>query len=156
MIHTIGQWIEEHIRIPGLPAWASVLVLAFLMAITSIAITIFALVRIPADYFQGPHPPGITRWKHPVLRWTLRLFRNTLGWFLVLLGILLSFPGIPGQGLLTILLGLMLVEFPGKRRLEQRFVRWPRVRNAIDTLRTRFGREPLVLDEVTGPSDSKS
>lgn len=150
MFHQIGQWMEDHLTIPGLPTWASVLVISVAMAVISIAITVAALINIPRDYFRGPHPPRGTRWKHPALRWSLRIGHNILGWFLVVLGIILSLPGVPGQGLLTILLGLMLVEFPGKRRLEQRFVRWPRVRNGVDALRKRFGREPLELDE---PSD---
>jgi hypothetical protein len=147
LFKTIGQWIDDHIAIPGLPAWASVLIISLLMAAGSIAVTILALINIPADYFRGPHPPGDTRWKHPILRWTIRVSRNVLGWFLVMLGIILSFPGVPGQGLLTILLGLMLVEFPSKRRLEQRFVRWPRVRDSVNALRRRFGRAPLELDD---------
>jgi hypothetical protein len=30
----------------------------------------------------------------------------------------MSVPGVPGQGLLTILLGVMLLDFPGRRSLE--------------------------------------
>ncbi len=147
MFHKIGQWIEGHLTIPGLPTWASVVVCSVIMAAASIAVTIVALIRIPSDYFRGAHPPGETRWKHPILRWTIRIARNVLGWFLILLGIVLSFPGVPGQGLLTILLGLMLTEFPGKRRLEQRFVRWPRIHNGVNAMRKKFGRGPLELDE---------
>jgi Putative transmembrane protein (PGPGW) len=144
---SIGQWVVDYLAIPGIPGWASVVIISALMAVGSIAVTILALIRIPANYFRGPHPPGDTRWKHPVLRWTVRVFRNVVGWFLVLLGVIMSFPGVPGQGLLTILLGLMLVEFPGKRRMEQRFVRWPRVHDSVNALRKRFGQGPLELDD---------
>jgi hypothetical protein len=65
---------------------------------------------------------------------------------LVALGIVLSLPGVPGQGLLTVLLGLMLLDFPGRRRLEQKLLSRPSIVNAINHLRARFGKEPLELN----------
>ena len=67
--------------------------------------------------------------------------------FLVLLGGVLSVPGIPGQGLLTVVIGLVLLDFPGKRRLEQSILSRPGLRVRVNRLRARFGREPLVLDD---------
>jgi UPF0716 family protein affecting phage T7 exclusion len=69
-----------------------------------------------------------------------------LGVVLVVLGILMSVPGVPGQGFLTILLGIMLLDFPGKRNLEYKLVSRPQVLNAINKLRHRFGKPSLVLD----------
>jgi hypothetical protein len=69
-----------------------------------------------------------------------------LGAFLVLLGIVLSLPGVPGQGVLTILLGVMLLDFPGKRGLELKLVSRPKVLNTINRIRHRFDRPPLLLD----------
>jgi len=63
-----------------------------------------------------------------------------------LLGIVMSLPGIPGQGVLTILLGIMLLDLPGKRRLEQKILSKPRVLEKINRLRQKFSRPPLVLD----------
>lgn len=151
VIDTLGQWLDDHLTIPGLPVWVSVVLIAMVLAAISVGVTMVALIYLPTDYFCGTKPPDGLRVRHPILRWTLRITRNLLGWFLVILGILLSFPGIPGQGLLTILLGLILVEFPGKRRLEQKFVRWPRIRNAVNSLRQRFGREPLKLEPDSKP-----
>ncbi|MFL5329797.1 MAG: hypothetical protein ACJ8C4_12870 [Gemmataceae bacterium] len=146
MLDQIAAWVTKRLEIPGLPLWVSVVGLAILMAAGSIAVTALALVKIPADYFLGPHTPDWTRHRHPILRWSFRIFRNFAGWLLVSLGIVLSLPGVPGQGLLTILLGLMLVEFPGKRQMEQRLVRWPRVRKSVDAIRRRFGAAPLILE----------
>jgi hypothetical protein len=61
----------------------------------------------------------------------------------------MSLPGVPGQGVLTILLGVMLLDFPGKRNLETRLVRQPRVFRSINALRARFDKPPLILDEET-------
>jgi UPF0716 family protein affecting phage T7 exclusion len=54
---------------------------------------------------------------------------------------------LPGQGLLTILVGLVLVHVPGKRRLLRRILRQETVRETVDQLRRQAGREPLILDE---------
>ena len=62
------------------------------------------------------------------------------------LGIVLSLPGVPGQGLLTILLGIMIMDFPGKDRLEQKLLSRPSIVNAINRLRGRFNKPPLVLN----------
>jgi hypothetical protein len=65
---------------------------------------------------------------------------------LVALGIVLSLPGVPGQGLLTVLLGVMLLDFPGKSRLEQKLLSRPSIVNAINKLRARFKKPPLELN----------
>jgi hypothetical protein len=53
---------------------------------------------------------------------------------------------VPGQGILNILLGIMLLDFPGKRSLEYRLVSRPQVLSTINKLRHRFGKPKLVLD----------
>jgi hypothetical protein len=74
------------------------------------------------------------------------VLKNVVGFVVVLLGILMSIPGVPGQGILTILLGIMLLDFPGKRRLEYKLVSRPRVLQTINQLRRRFDKPPLILD----------
>ena len=57
------------------------------------------------------------------MRWAGLIGKNALGIMLVLLGILMSIPGVPGQGILTILLGIMLIDLPGKRALEYKILK---------------------------------
>jgi len=71
---------------------------------------------------------------------------NVLGVVLVALGIVMSIPGVPGQGILTILLGIMLLDFPGKRDLEHKLVSRPPVFKAINKLRHKFGKPALMLE----------
>jgi hypothetical protein len=66
-----------------------------------------------------------------------------LGILLIAVGVVLSVPGIPGQGVLTILLGVMLVDFPGRWKAERWLVSHPGVLAAMNTLRRRFGKPPL-------------
>ena len=121
-------------------------VLIFLITFfISLAIVSFILVKLPPTYFQESHARDFWVDRHPSIRWAGLIGKNTLGIVLVLLGILMSIPGVPGQGILTILLGVMLVDFPGKRRLEYKLVSRPRVLETINRLRLRFGKPPLML-----------
>ena len=45
------------------------------------------------------------------------LFRNIVGTVLIIVGIILSIPGVPGQGILTILIGLAVLDFKKKHQL---------------------------------------
>ena len=74
--------------------------------------------------------------------------KNISGVVLVFAGILMSLPGVPGQGVLTILMGVMLLDFPGKRRLELKLVSRPKVLRTVNRIRARFDRPPLLLDET--------
>lgn len=109
----------------------------------------WAIVRIPADYFLGPRPPRLP-WAdaHPVLRALLTLTKNALGILLLLAGIAMLV--LPGQGLLAILVGAMLVDFPGKRPMELALIRKKRVHAVLNWVRRRAGRGPLLVDEDPG------
>lgn len=113
----------------------------------SIAIVSFLLVKLPATYFQDSHERNFMVDRHRAVRWSGLVLKNVSGAVLVLLGVIMSIPGVPGQGVLTILLGIMLLDLPGKRRWEQKLVSRPRVLRTINNLRDRFGKPPLVLDE---------
>lgn len=147
MYESLHAWLIAHPTVLGIPFWVFVLGVSIISAIFSIVFTAIAIVAIPANYFCGPSAPDWTSHRHPLVRWLLRIIRNVLGWVLIIAGVLLSLPGVPGQGILTILIGLMLVEFPGKRTLERKIVRMPRVRRSVDAIRQRFGAMPLELDE---------
>jgi hypothetical protein len=134
-------------------------VLSLVAFFGSIVVVGFLLVKLPATYFQDMESPDWWLERHPLLRWTGLVLKNVLGVVLIALGVVFLIG--PGQGVLTILIGVMLVNFPGKRRLERKLVGQPRVLNAINRLRARFGKAPLVLhaeasagppQQVGGPS----
>ncbi len=108
-------------------------------------ITLFVIVRLPHDYFREDRRAPVSAGPRPVLRTVLRVLKNLAGAVVVLIGIVQSVPGVPGQGILTILIGVMLLEFPGKYKIERRIIGIRRVRGFVDRLRTRFGRRPLDL-----------
>ena len=104
------------------------------------------LVRIPPHYFDERHPRTWMENHHPALRWFGRAVKNALGLVLLLAGIAMLV--LPGQGVLTILLGVALPDFPGKRQLERKLVGLPTVLRTINKLREKFGRPPLTVQKV--------
>ena len=129
--------------------WRSVLIGALIFVgsfLFNLAIVSLILVKLPADYFSKDNKKRFASNSHPMLRPLMILGKNLLGIVLVALGVVLSLPGVPGQGLLTILLGIMLLDFPGKDRLERNLLSKPSIVNTINRLRGRFGKPPLELN----------
>jgi hypothetical protein len=123
-----------------------VAVAAILITVSTAVVSLIgvglAVIRIPETYFVSDHPPPVWAERHPFIRWPLIVLKNLLGVFLVILGVLLSVPGVPGQGFLTILIGAMLIDFPGKRRVEKWLLRRRGVLTGINRIRCRYGRPP--------------
>jgi hypothetical protein len=141
------EWLSAHIP-EGWSDWHIAVVAALIgitSAIVSVAIVSAVLARLPEDFFINHGNRG-TKVQHPVLRALWIVGRNAFGWFLIALGIVLSLPGVPGQGLLTILMGVMLVDFPGKYRVERWFVSRRIVLGGVNKLRAKVGRPPLLVD----------
>jgi hypothetical protein len=104
------------------------------------------MVKIPENYFSTHYQQDFMPGSPWVVRWGAVILKNIFGIFLVLLGIVLSLPGVPGQGILTILLGLIMLDIPGKRPLEARIIKRPTILSAINDLRARYKKPPLVMD----------
>ena len=145
-------WFAELLP-DGLLAWLSALLSpAALAGLTAISVLTFVaslvgvpyfLVRLPSDYFSRSERAtlGIPEGPRPPLRWVLRGLRNLLGLVLVLLGIVMLV--LPGQAILTILIGVFMMDFPGKRRFERWVIARPRVIRMVNSLRQRAGRPPI-------------
>ena len=112
----------------------------------NLAIVSFILVKIPANHFSKSRKTKFWSGPRPLLHAAGVVGKNIGGLLLVAVGIVLSLPGVPGQGLLTVLLGIMLLDFPGKHRLEQKLLSRPSIVNAINRLRARFDKPPLELN----------
>jgi hypothetical protein len=128
-------------------AWIAIASLMFLiLSIGGLALVSAMVIRLPADYFSDQPQRGYWIDRHPALRWGGLIAKNLLGIALIGIGIVLSLPGVPGPGLLTILLGVMLTDFPGKRRLECWLIRRPAILSAVNGLRERYNKPPFVVD----------
>lgn len=108
--------------------------------VVSIIVLPVILIRLPADYFV--RPPQIPR-NHPMVRILLKILKNVIGLVLLILGFVMLF--IPGQGILTMLFGMGLMDFPGKRALQARIACAPRVHESLDWLRRKTNRPLFIL-----------
>lgn len=102
--------------------------------------TMVVIIRLPAGAFSETR----RAWPRSIPGRILRVLMNVAGWILILIGLVLAVPGVPGQGLLTILMGLLLVDFPGRARLLRKILARPGIRRSIDRLRVRFQRPPFL------------
>ena len=140
-----------------LPSWKIVLhehqhavwwVAAFsgLVFVGSLILVPWLVVRIPEDYFAKSRRPKIPfANQHPVLRWIGLIVKNLLGIGLILAG--LAMLVLPGQGLLTMAIGVLLIDFPGKHKLEGKLIRVRPVWKSINWLRRQAKVPPLELAE---------
>jgi hypothetical protein len=139
------EWLSS--RLPdGWGGWhlaVAAVGLGVASAVVSLFVVGYVLARLPADYFVNPNA-RLPIDRHPVLKVILCLGRNLFGYFLILLGVLLSLPGVPGQGLLTILMGILLIDFPGKHHAERWILTRRGVLAAVNKLRAKLGRPPLI------------
>jgi len=109
--------------------------------ITILIVVPILLVRLPVDYFMLQRRRQ--RDSLGLVGWLLRICKNVIGIILVGAGVVMLF--LPGQGILTILVGLMITDFPGKHSLERWIIRRPNVGEAINWIRKNAGKPPLKL-----------
>ena len=105
---------------------------------------ILVMVNIPADYFSPSYAFNHRNDQHFLVRWGATIFKNLIGVLLIVVGIIMIIG--PGPGVLTILLGLIMIDIPGKRPLEANLIKRPAVLTAINNLRSRYQKPPLILD----------
>jgi len=103
---------------------------------TLLAVPIFVM-KIPDDYFVRPRPPSSL---------PMKVLRIVLGVALIVVG--LAMLVLPGQGVLTILVGLAFLEAPMKDRAIARILQNRAVHHAVDGLRRKAGKGPLQIPET--------
>jgi hypothetical protein len=141
-MHAIFDWIGSHESLLGWLGVASVLM--FVGSLTAIP---WLVVRIPADYFiRHQHYVESRLPRHPLMRVVFKILKNLLGVVLILAGVAMLV--LPGQGILTIVVGLIFLDFPGKFALEQFFIRQKAVHRAMNWIRAKAKRPPLELPDI--------
>lgn len=132
-------WAQEHEML--------LVILAALSPVSLLAIAVIApllIVRIPEDYFNHRQRLKSENHSHPVLRLITLLIKNILGSVFVFAGMIMLF--VPGQGVLTIFIGIMLMDFPGKYRAERWLISNTPVLKPINWLRAKKGKPPLSIE----------
>ena len=138
MLATINQLLNEYSQLILLIASGSLIMLALCIATLP-----FLIATIPDDYFmqeKRPKNPSNLPWPLVI---SIKLAKNLIGLTLLLAGIAMLV--LPGQGVLTLLMGLILLDYPGKFQLERKMVSYPAVLSAMNWMRRKRGRNEFTL-----------
>lgn len=140
MIEWISAWWQA-LTWTAILVSAGFFVLSFCLSIIVVAIVV---VKIPANYFSSHYRQDFLPNSSWFTRWGVTIIKNVIGLVLVMAGIVMLIG--PGQGVLTILIGLIMMDIPGKRPLEARIIKRPAVLAAVNNLRARWKKPPLEVD----------
>lgn len=134
-------WLSEH---HVLLTWLSIAsLITFIGSLLSLP---WLVAMIPEDYFlYESRETTALKQRHPVIRFLLLIGKNLLGFILLCGGFLMLF--IPGQGLLTMAVGLLLMDYPGKYALEKRIVSTPSILKGLNWLRAKRHLPALQVDK---------
>lgn len=137
----IPDWISDNESLLWWMGAASVLTLL----VSAIAIP-WVVARLPADYLVSNDDGSAHQARrHPSLRMLLLILKNLFGGLLILAGLIMLLT--PGQGLLSIFVGLTLINFPGRRRLLRSLLRRPSIHRPANWVREKCNVPPLDLPE---------
>lgn len=122
--------------------WSTLIGLVGLIG--SLIVVPWILIKIPSDYFFADKRKKCP-WGHcpPMIRFLLLIIKNILGVLLILSGIIMLF--IPGQGILTMVAGIVLMDFPYKYQIMRKIIKNSRILRFINRLRKKANQEPLKV-----------
>jgi len=134
----MNRMIEMVVQHPSVLAWVTVL---------SVAGVVFGLLGVsrlvcwlPSNYFMGfENPKAVPKLFRP----QIQIVKNLAGGVLVCLGLIMLI--VPGQGLLTLFLGLVVMDFPGKRKVIRFLIRLKTIQNSLNWIRRKKGRPPFMF-----------
>ena len=121
------------------------------LAISSLFIFFFSILAInfvikiiPVDYFDSTKRElSPFKTSNSIIWLIFFIIKNIMGYLLILGGILMLV--LPGQGLLTILLGLIFSDYPGKYKLEKKLITIKPLYRYINWVRKKSDIEPIKL-----------
>ena len=116
--------------------------LSFTIFIFSLLTIKWLVALIPSDYFIKKNNSEF-RSNYPIFWLVSIIIKNLVGYTLIIGGILMLV--LPGQGLFTIFVGLMLSNYPGKFYIERKFIAIPSVLRAINWLRKKSNTPPIKI-----------
>lgn len=133
----LSEWQQPLLWVSGL---------SLLGIVATIVAVPWVVTRLPSDYFARDERVA---WQEasgePVFATIIGVLKNILGLLLCVLGLIMLVT--PGQGILTLLIGLLLMNFPGKYKVERWLVMRPGVMRGLNWLRSRRGEVPFDVPQ---------
>ena len=140
IIQTILQWLMAHQYLLG---WIGVI--SFLVFSLSLLSLPWLVAMIPEDYFLSQKRKRTILENEGFGTWfVIFILKNSIGLLLVTGGVLMLF--LPGQGVLTIIAGLIMTDYPGKFELERRIVSNKKILEKLNWLRDKTNQPSLKID----------
>ena len=137
LINSFMNWFSNHPEVLIGLGISSILI--FIISIVGIS---WFVAQIPEDYFLSlKRKPSKWKEQKPIMRLAILFGKNIIGFSLIIGGLLMLV--LPGQGLLTIVTGLLLINYPGKYKLEQKLVAMPSIFRALNWIRVKANKPPL-------------
>lgn len=126
---------------------AAVSVFIFFLSLLSLP---WVVSKIPKDYFiRNANRFDFWREKFPSSWLIIIIIKNVVGFFLLIGGLIMLV--LPGQGIITVIISLILLDYPGKSHLERKFALNKKVFPKLNWLREKAKTEPLI-----SPNQSKN
>lgn len=114
-------------------------VISAVVFVVSLVLMPWILGKIPIDYFTSSKQRKVeinNAWQLLIV-----VIKTLLGFVLLIAGMIMLVT--PGQGIVAILLGLFLMEFPGKRQLELKLIHNETTFKTLNWLRNKAGKLPF-------------
>jgi UPF0716 family protein affecting phage T7 exclusion len=84
------------------------------------------------------------RWLNRGGSYVVKILKIIIGIFLFVCGIAMLV--LPGQGLITMLIGLSMLPFPGKHKIEQNLLARKSIRSSLNWIRIKANKEVFIFD----------
>ncbi len=120
--------------------------LSIFVLIISVFMMVLIISFLPEDYFKSENRnliSSVQNSRYPLLKLLVLITKNFFGVLLLLSGILMLV--LPGQGILTIITGLVFMDYPGKYKFERKLLRQKGVINSINWIRSRLSKPSLKV-----------
>lgn len=120
--------------------------LSIFILIISVFMMVLIISFLPEDYFKSENRnliSSVQNSRYPLLKLLILITKNFFGVLLLLSGILMLV--LPGQGILTIITGLVFIDYPGKYKFERKLLRQKGVINSINWIRSRLSKPSLKV-----------
>ncbi|WP_458777283.1 PGPGW domain-containing protein [Desulforhopalus sp. 52FAK] len=123
----------------GLLIWLPAI--SLLTFVLSLLLLPYMIRKIPSNYFLTLSSTPAKAIDYDIKFLFFFLLRNIFGCFLLLSGVIMLF--LPGQGLITIFVSLLLIDFPFKRRLITFLIVQKKIQNSINWIRKKTNKPPI-------------
>jgi hypothetical protein len=120
--------------------------LSIFILIISVFMMVLIISFLPEDYFKSENRnliSSVQNSRYPLLKLLVLITKNFFGILLLVSGILMLV--LPGQGILSIITGLVFIDYPGKYKFERKLLRQKGVINSINLIRSRLSKPPLKV-----------